>query len=421
MKKNLFLFSISLACFVSAMKLQAQNTNLGTNAGNLGTSNTSIGYFAGDVVTGSANTFTGAYTGVSNTSAHSNSFFGMEAGYANTTGSYNTYLGRRAGFSANGIRNVFIGYGASYYGTSGDNNVHVGMLTGSFNNGSNNVILGSSAGYNISNVSGSVFIGYQAGYFGGSNQLHIANNYSSTLIYGDFSTGSVGLGTTSPGSYRLYVNGDAFATGLWVSSDKRFKQEIKKMEGALDKISSINGVSYRFAKNQDTGNRKFSEGVQLGLIAQDIQKVFPELVHDDGQGYLAVNYQGMIPVLLEAVKELKEQNRMLKAEVAGLSQLVKGKTPDQGSLQNAIPLLRQNTPNPFRGDTRIGYYLPKGSNATILVHDMNGEPVKTFENLAAGEGEVFISGSELKAGLYYYTIVVDGNVVDSKKMILTDK
>src|SRR5687767_9846173 len=112
------------------------------------------------------------------------------------------------------------------------------------------------------------------------------------LIYGNFSDRRVGIATTTIGSFTLSVNGDAFATGMWVSSDKRFKQKEKVIAGALEKVKAVHGFSYEFKQEDAVKGKNFSKGSQLGFLAQDLQKVFPKLVKDDGAGYLAVNYQG---------------------------------------------------------------------------------------------------------------------------------
>jgi len=137
---------------------------------------------------------------------------GFRAGYY-TNGDYNTFIGAYSGYALSGgitgTRNVFIGYQAGYWPNLG---------TGS--SGSNNVIIGSQAGYvGGLNSSGNVFIGYQAGYNEtGSNKLYIANSSSTPpLIYGDFVSGNVGLGTTNPTS-KLHIIGD-----LTVSGTKNFE------------------------------------------------------------------------------------------------------------------------------------------------------------------------------------------------------
>jgi hypothetical protein len=189
------------------------NTFYGYGAGasnTTGNYNTFLGYYAGNKnTTGSWNIFSGTYAGYKNTTASYNTFSGYGAGYSNTTGGYNTFSGYRAGYSntASGY-NTFSGYGAGCYNTTGNSNTFSGYAAGYLNTtGRRNAFSGACAGYSNTTGNGNVFIGYQAGYYEtGSNKLYIANGQPdpNVLIYGDFSTGNVGIGTTDL-SHRLTV------------------------------------------------------------------------------------------------------------------------------------------------------------------------------------------------------------------------
>jgi hypothetical protein len=169
----------------------------------VGTNNTFAGNFAGySNTTGNRNTFMGTYAGYYNTSGYRNTFLGNEAGYNNTTAWYNTFVGFAAGRSnTEGNHNTFLGYYAGKENTKGYDNTFVGYNAGYSNTtGRYNTILGLNAGYNNDEGNGNVFIGHRAGFNEtGSNKLYIANSAADPpLIYGDFSTGNIGIGTTSP-------------------------------------------------------------------------------------------------------------------------------------------------------------------------------------------------------------------------------
>jgi len=173
---------------------------------------------AGDTVlstSGVENTFVGVGAGYSNTTGTWNTFLGESAGYSNTTGYDNTFLGDRAGYSnTTGYDNTFLGDWAGYSNTTGYDNTFLGDRAGTLNRTGNwNTFLGDYAGLYNTTGAGNVFIGYEAGYNEtGSNKLYIANSdVDPPLIYGDFNTGNVGIGTTNPGA-RLDVvttGGDA--------------------------------------------------------------------------------------------------------------------------------------------------------------------------------------------------------------------
>jgi len=133
--------------------------------------------------------------------------------------------------------------------------------------------------------------------------------------------GTLGVGYSSPAPYVAAFNGNIYANGSYVSSDARYKKNIAPLGNALDSILNLRGVSYEWDKAKFP-TQNFGEGKQMGFIAQEIEKIFPELVMTAPDGYKAVNYTGVIPVLVEAVKTLKAQKdtevNALKAENAEL-------------------------------------------------------------------------------------------------------
>ena len=181
-----------------------------------------------------------------------------------------------------------------------------------------NTFIGCTAGRNNEDGVGNVFIGYDAGCNEkGSNLLYISNSSTSTpLIWGDFSAKVV------------KVNGSQVST-----SDQRFKENIKTLNGSLQKITSIRGVSFTWKTNDEINkikgiqtdsidNSRLQEGTQLGVIAQEVEKVLPELVHTDEGGFKSVDYTKLAPVLIEAIKELKAEKDNLQQQVDELKQLV---------------------------------------------------------------------------------------------------
>ncbi len=124
---------------------------------------------------------------------------------------------------------------------------------------------------------------------------------------------SIGRAVDPGASYMLYVQGTAYATGSWNSSDARFKKNISKIDHALDRVMKTRGTSFEF-RNDEFEDYQFAEGRQFGFIAQEVEEVFPELINTESDGYKSINYNGMIPVLLEAVKEQQETMDDLRAE-----------------------------------------------------------------------------------------------------------
>ena len=125
------------------------------------------------------------------------------------------------------------------------------------------------------------------------------------------SVGEVHLENTYNTAMDLYVERDVYAASYKTPSDARLKESIEPIEGAHDRLMAIDGVSFRF---------KGSDNVRLGLLAQNVRESAPEAVSvcDKSTGYLGVDYQALIPVLIEAVKELEAQNELLLERVAAL-------------------------------------------------------------------------------------------------------
>jgi hypothetical protein len=189
-----------------------QTTALGIGAAtvHLGIENTFVGYGAGHDNTSSGNTFVGCRAGYSATwQGGDNTFVGAMAG-ENMDDSDNTFVGYMTGGSADGPGNTCLGSHAGET-SSGAGNVFLGAFTAhSHQSGSHNVFLGYWAGADNQTGAGNVFLGYRAGYYEmGSDKLYISNgsDTSNTIIYGDFSTGMIGLGTLNP-ERRLHIRGN---------------------------------------------------------------------------------------------------------------------------------------------------------------------------------------------------------------------
>jgi Chaperone of endosialidase len=274
------------------------------------TSTLFLGTSSGVTNTGTGNTGVGINSMASNVAKQENTAIGLDAmRYANssvTTGiTFNTALGAYAlrgstTASANtGTSNTAIGHSALLAITSGSNNIALGALADdALTSGSNNITIG----YNIDAVSAT-----------GSNQLNIGNT-----IYGDLANAYIGIGNNAP-SVALDVTGDIEYTGTINDiSDQRLKKNIVLLSNKgsmVNKLSAIN--SYSFVMKDDP-----LEKIEFGILAQDLEKVFPELVKtaDDEIGTKSVNYMGIIPALMQAIKEQQAQIDDLKAQVKILSE-----------------------------------------------------------------------------------------------------
>lgn len=111
---------------------------------------------------------------------------------------------------------------------------------------------------------------------------------------------------------NLDVNGTGYADGgFFMSSDARYKEQVETLPHALATLIALRGVVYEWNKTAFP-ERKFESGRQVGFIAQEVEKVLPELVKTKPDGYKAVNYQAIIPVTVEAIKSQQIQINALK-------------------------------------------------------------------------------------------------------------
>jgi hypothetical protein len=129
----------------------------------------------------------------------------------------------------------------------------------------------------------------------------------------NIATGNVGIGTSGP-TQKLHVIGNILATGTITPSDYRYKKNIHPLENALAKLQQLNGVTYEMNR-QAFPEWNFEDTRQYGLIAQEVEKIFPEMVKTiDTKGYKGVDYVKLIPVLLEGIKEQQKQIEILKEQ-----------------------------------------------------------------------------------------------------------
>ena len=135
--------------------------------------------------------------------------------------------------------------------------------------------------------------------------LGIAGSDHTYKWYNQSSNGGAGMKMTLATSGTLTVSADIVAYGS--PSDIRLKENIKPIESALDKVVKLQGVTFDWKEKSITNLKE-----DIGFIAQDVQKVVPELVRENEDGMLSMRHQGIAPILLEAIKELKAEIEELK-------------------------------------------------------------------------------------------------------------
>jgi hypothetical protein len=155
---------------------------------------------------------------------------------------------------------------------------------------------------------------------GGNVELQFRSNHQSTLrgyVYGDTSSNFGLLNDQGGWSVRCYSGGGygGALSGSWTASgdliaysDERVKTNISTIENALDKVLSLRGVTYERTDGDDRSQK-------VGVIAQEIQKILPQVVHEQDNGMLGVSYGNIVGVLIEAIKEQQKEIEVLKAKL----------------------------------------------------------------------------------------------------------
>lgn len=286
--------------------------------------------------------------------------------------------------------------------------------------------------YGVYSYAGNSTTGWNYGVFG----TLLGQNYG-TGIYGSSISGDAG--TYIPGRYAGYFNGNVAVTGslraseLVFPSDIRLKERVESVKnGCIDDIMQLSVIKYNLKQRyvdseiDDTikktsyfeANKRILEQKHYGLIAQELQTIYPELVHEGEDGYLAVNYIELIPILIQTIQELNEK-------VDNLSKGSKNIAPRKENVSKKTSIIMeselfQNDPNPFTEETEVRCYIPKEiSNADLYIYDMNGRQLEKRNISERGNISLTIKGGSLDAGIYLYSLITDGQVIDTKRMILT--
>src|SRR6266540_830028 len=292
--------------------------------------------------------------------------------------------------------------------------------------------------------------------------------YGNAVTYGVYGHGSYGVrgdgssvgvwGTSTSNGWAGYFSGKVYAFSGYYTSDQKLKQNIRDFTSALDIINKLKPKQYEFRQDGNYKLMNLPQGSHFGLIAQDVEKVLPDLVNDtkfetamaqpqaaetalpqiqesgktETQSeiieFKALNYTELIPVLIKGMQELNDELKFevrnllagqasLKSEIDKLKSVISSGNSLSTSLSNAS--IAQNVPNPFPNTTIIKYTVPsKFTSAQIVITDKNGKQLKQLNISDKGNGTLHVDASTLSSGTYNYSLVVDGKIVSTKQMVV---
>ena len=294
----------------------------------------------------------------------------------------------------------------------------------------------------VRGIAGSTESGYNYGILGS-----VQGSQNGAGIFG---TVTNVYGLCIPGRYAGYFDGNTHVTGIMTSPSFVVPSDISQEENivslrssgrgsAIDRIMNLDVIVYNYKEPQyadaDTLSeallkarkeaRKLDQKTHFGLSVQELQQIYPELVVEGADGLLGINYVELVPVLIQSIQELRHEVEELRGnadetqkarsainedEATGLSH--PSKRPVDASLE-------QNSPNPFSERTEIRFSLPDDAqDAQVCIFDMSGKMLRQLP-VNPNMRSVTINGYELSAGMYLYSLLADGNVIDTKRMILT--
>lgn len=436
-----------------------------------GISNTAIGAVTlFNNTTGSYNTANGNQALLDNTTGSGNTASGFQALLNNTGGSGNTANGYQALLNNAGDYNIANGYQALYFNSIGFENTANGVAalysntTGSFNTANG------AFGALYSNTTGNVntAIGYRSLYSNITGSfLTTVGEAADVNADGYINSTAIGSGALIDGSNVIILGNSSITaikanvTSITSLSDGRFKKNIKENVPGLEFINLLKPVTYNydikaFSRHRNPATTATKESKDLrslkqeeiaitdkerilysGLVAQDVEAAANKIGYNFSGLYKPQNdkdayglgYADFVVPLIKATQELSAFNDSLRSEVADLQKqlneikvqlasITKGSV-SSGSVILSNARLEQNIPNPFNQTTQIRYSIPQtAASAVIVVTGVNGEKIKTVSVNTKGDGQLTLQTSQLGAGTYTYSLYVDGNLIDAKKMIL---
>ncbi len=264
-----------------------------------------------------------------------------------------------------------------------------------------------------------------------AQRLHVRQDVANRAIEwqhestADFWT--VGIGTATL-NCRFEFNGTgkgqiSSVDGTYSTiSDARLKEDVESIGNVLDKVMQLNPSQYYYTESKARAQHK-----STGFIAQEVEKVFPQMIHNDDEGYKWLSYAEFSPIAIKAIQELNSkletENSDLKQQIAEMRDCITSlcnasELKNSQTIQDASsPRLEQNQPNPFNQTSVIRFNCGDARQAQIIIRDLNGNLIKSIN--VVGKTQATINAYELAQGTYSYTLELDNRSVDTKLMVVT--
>lgn len=242
---------------------------------------------------------------------------------------------------------------------------------------------------------------------------------------------------------------DLAAGSVYTPSDSSLKTNIKPLTNALEKIKLINSYSYNFK-----GENEKAKKLKYGFLSQEIEKVLPDITLN-AKGVKLLEYQQIIPLLVEGMKEQQKcidsskakiskqdsVNSALQKQINDLNDKInsccnsnhsapQGNNNSNNNTNNSVGnidvkltdqqsiVLQDNVPNPWAEQTTINFFLTQDvQKAEMLFYNTSGKLIQSVELTQRGNGTLNVFAENLSDGLYTYTLIIDGKIFATKKML----
>lgn len=203
-------------------------------------------------------------------------------------------------------------------------------------------------------------------------------------------------------------------TFLWELNHQDLNQSISEREQSLGNDTITRETNVGLIEKQILTKQHY------GLNADQLEEVFPDLVYEQEDGTKSINYVELVPILVQAINELRGEIEELRA--GGDDRTKKAVQPSsEGDSAEKLLLLSlgQNKPNPFSNATTIEVCIPEEvQKAFIYVYDLQGKKVEQVDITTRGKQNVLLSSANLTDGMYLYSLIADGKVVETRRMIV---
>lgn len=260
------------------------------------------------------------------------------------------------------------------------------------------------------------------------------------------------------GEFNFFYNGGQSpvakisTSGIYTGSDRRLKKNIRTYKEVLPDLAALQIATYQYLADKE-------QRTTLGLIAQDVAEVYPEIVslapNREGEMYYSIDYSKTGVLALKAIQELQQQLALKNTDNDKLQARVKTLEAQNEALQHRLssieavlsqlqenccrdvqeplriqpevinkehPFLRQNEPNPFTGATAIRYFIPQEvQKAMLQIVALDGSVLKQINITAKGAGQIELDARALSAGTYIYSLIIDNEVYESRQMVVKNR